>query len=236
MMTTSFFDLFERGGPVMWPILLCSIVALAIALERLVALSHLDLENRTLPTDVAHAIQSRQLAQVERLCDQNPGPLSAMVKAGVRRYGRPREEILETVEEAAAVEVLELERNIPLLGTIAHLSPLLGLLGTVTGLVRCFQVIQEKATTVNPVNPGDLAGGIWEALLTTVFGLLVAIPAYGMYNYLAYRINRLSNHLQVAATRLAALLAGGETQAPSSSVTASQGEARVPVRPTHASA
>jgi len=91
-------------------------------------------------------------------------------------------------------------------------------LGTVTGLVHCFQVIQEKASTVNPVGPGDLAGGIWEALLTTVFGLTVAIPAYAIYNYLVYRINGLTHQLEVSASSFIDLLAGeGETATPSPS-------------------
>jgi biopolymer transport protein ExbB len=92
-------------------------------------------------------------------------------------------------------------------------APLLGLLGTVTGLVRCFQVIQEKATTVNPISPGDLAGGIWEALLTTVFGLVVAIPAYAAYNILAHRINGFVSRLQGRTAELVNLL----TPAPSTS-------------------
>lgn len=207
MIATSLLELFERGGPVMWPILGCSIAALAIAFERFFVLSWIDVDNPHLPTDLVRALENRQLAVAEKLSHQISGPLGAMVRAGISRSGKPREEILEVVEETGSQEMLALERYVPLLGTLGHLAPLLGLLGTVTGLVRCFQIIQEKATTIHPVNPGDLAGGIWEALLTTVFGLLVAIPAYGMYNYLAYRINRISSHLQICATKLASLLA-----------------------------
>lgn len=213
-MPTSLLELFERGGPVMWPILFCSIFALAIGLERLLLLLRVEEESSRLLREVCEAIEQRQMAQAENLSAGSEGPLPRMVQAGIRRYGRPRQEILEILEEAAALEMPSLEKHIPMLGTIAHLAPLLGLLGTVTGLVRCFQVIQEKTSTVNPVNPADLAGGIWEALLTTVFGLLVAIPAYALYNYLAVRVNNFTHHLELSAVRLADLLSGEHRRGP----------------------
>ncbi len=207
-MVTSIFELFQRGGPVMWPILLCSVAALSIAIERLVALSHLEGEPEDFLNQVTHSIRTGHLAQAQRLCDAHPTPLSHMIKAGIRRYGQPEPRIRESIAEAGSREIPTLQRYIPLLGTMAHLAPLLGLLGTVTGLIRCFQVIQEKATTVNPVNPGDLAGGIWEALLTTAFGLTVAIPAYALYNYLVHRTNTLVQRLESTADDLVELLAG----------------------------
>lgn len=197
----------------MWPILVCSVIGLAIAIERILFLSRANAGAQQLLTQVSQALQNRELAKAKQLCDQSPGPLASTVKAGIPLYGRPRDEIRETMEEQAALELPSLERYIPLLGTVAHLSPLLGLLGTVTGLVRCFQSIQEKSIAVSVVNPGDLAGGIWEALLTTVFGLLVAIPAYGMYNYLTYRVNRLANTLEVSVIHLTRCLSSQDLHA-----------------------
>ncbi|MBI3323530.1 MAG: MotA/TolQ/ExbB proton channel family protein [Candidatus Omnitrophica bacterium] len=205
-MTTSVFELFQRGGPVMWPILICSITALAIALERLFVLGRVEEESERVERELTQALRERQMGRADKLCKEGGGPLARIAREGLRRYGRPRAEVLESMEESGALELPALERHIPMLGTIAHLAPLLGLLGTVTGLVRCFQTIQQKATSVNPVNPGDLAGGIWEALLTTVFGLLLAIPAYAMYNYLVTRVNTLANRMEAAAVKLADLL------------------------------
>ncbi len=219
-MPTSLFDLFQKGGLVMWPILLCSIAALTIAIERMLTLSRIESDSSNLLAGVTKRLEDRELAQAERLCDQTPTtPLARMVKSGIQKYGRPRNEIRETLEETGASGVPLLEQHLPILGTIAHMTPLLGLLGTVLGLVRCFQVIQEKATTTYPVNPGDLAGGIWEALLTTVFGLFVAIPAYAMYNYLVYRVNHLVVQMETSAIQLVDLLSGqpvvkSETQKP----------------------
>lgn len=194
----------------MWPILVCSITALAIALERLFVLGRVEEENERVERELTQALRERQLARAEKVCKEGDGPLARIAREGLRRYGRPRGQVLESMEETGALEIPALERHIPMLGTIAHLAPLLGLLGTVTGLVRCFQIIQEKATSVNPVNPGDLAGGIWEALLTTVFGLLLAIPAYAVYNYLVTRVNTLANRMEAAAVKLADLLSKQE--------------------------
>src|SRR3990167_7257895 len=118
------------------------------------------------------------------ICNKTQGPIANILKAGILKHDRPRQEIREAIEDASIHAVPRLEKNLPVLATVAHVSPLLGLLGTVTGMVAAFQVIESKATALNPVNPGDLAGGIWEALLTTVFGLCVAIPTYVAYNYL----------------------------------------------------
>ncbi len=205
-MTTSLFELFQRGGPMMWPILVCSIVGLAIAIERWVVLSRLESDPSPFLSEIGRALEKGQLTAALQRCEQHPSPLGRMAKAGLRHYGRPRAQVREAIEEAGGREIPQMQRYIPMLGTIAHIAPLLGLLGTVTGLVRCFQVIQEKTTTIHPVNPGDLAGGIWEALLTTVFGLLVAIPAYAMYNYLVHRINDLVNRLETSASELVDLL------------------------------
>ena len=199
-------ELFQRGGAVMWPILICSITALAVALERLIVLTRAEEECAQLAVLVSRAIQMKRFSEIESLCDRSAAPLARMVRTAVRQMGQPRHEILRRMEEAAALELPSLERRLPILGTIANLAPLLGLLGTVTGLVRCFQVIQEKTSSTHPVNPADLAGGIWEALLTTVFGLVVAIPAYAFYHYLIYRLNHLAHSLESTAVELADLL------------------------------
>ncbi|MBI1953782.1 MAG: MotA/TolQ/ExbB proton channel family protein [Candidatus Omnitrophica bacterium] len=207
----SLFELFERGGPVMWPILACSIIAVSIAVERWRELTRVERETDRTFEEIRKALAGRQVAQARRLAQNSPGPLGRIAEAGLRWYGRPRQEIREVLEETGSQQSAGLERYVPLLGTIAHLAPLLGLLGTVTGLIRCFQVIQENATLARPVNPGDLAGGIWEALITTVFGLCVAIPSYALYNYLVHKIQNIVHNLEAKATRLTALLSVEES-------------------------
>jgi len=136
------------------------------------------------------------------LCDGTKSPIANILKAGILKYDRPRPQIIESIEDASLYEIPRIEKNLTALATIAHVSPLLGLLGTVTGMVRCFQTIQAKSTSFHPVAPGDLAGGIWEALLTTVAGLIVAIPTFVAYNYLVSRINHFILEMEKASTEL----------------------------------
>ena len=126
------------------------------------------------------------------------------------KYDRSKEDIKQAMDDASLYEIPLLEKNLTAIATIAHISPLLGLLGTVTGLVRCFQVIQSKTTTFAPVNPSDLAGGIWEALITTVAGLMVAIPMFVIYNYLVSKVNGFIIEMERRATELVNFLSEGK--------------------------
>ncbi len=137
-----------------------------------------------------------------QICDNTKSPIANILKAGILKYDRPRPQILEAIEDASLYEIPRIEKNLTALATIAHVSPLLGLLGTVTGMVRCFQVIQAKATTFHPVSPGDLAGGIWEALITTAAGLFVAIPTLVAYHYFEGRVEDISSQMKDAASEL----------------------------------
>jgi biopolymer transport protein ExbB len=155
---------------------------------------------------IGSTLKRNKVMEAIEMCNNTPGPIASIMKAGILKHDRPRNEIREAIEDAGVHEVPRLEKNLSALATIASISPLLGLLGTVTGMVRCFQVIQEKSTTLNPINPGDLAGGIWEALITTVAGLIVAIPTYVAYNYLVSRVDSFVLEMEKAATELVNIL------------------------------
>ena len=190
----------------MWPILLCSVVAFAIVIERLIRLRQEEIDTKTFMEQISKSIKRNKIMEALDLCDKTGGPIANILKAGILKHDRPRNEIREAIEDASVHEVPRLERNLPVLATVAHVAPLLGLLGTVTGLVAAFQVIESKSTAINPVNPGDLAGGIWEALLTTVFGLCVAIPTYVAYNYLVSRVDGFVLDMERSATDLLNIL------------------------------
>ena len=198
----SFWQVFLAGGPVMWPILLCSIFALAIILEKFWHLNKIRIDTQKFLSDILDKIKRHEIKEGLQICDKTNSPISHILKAGILKYDRAREKIKEAIEDASLYEVPKLEKNLSTLATIAHISPLLGLLGTVTGMVRCFQTIQAKATSFHPVSPGDLAGGIWEALLTTVAGLIVAIPTFVAYNYLVSRVNNFILEMEKASTEL----------------------------------
>jgi biopolymer transport protein ExbB len=200
------WEFMQKGGPIMWPILLCSIIAFAIVIERLIQLRKEQIDTKAFMEQISKSIKRNRIMEALELCDRTPGPIANILKAGVLKHDRPRQEIREAIEDAGIHEVPRLEKNIPVLATVAHIAPLLGLLGTVTGMVAAFQVIQSKASAVNPVNPGDLAGGIWEALLTTVFGLCVAIPTYVAQNYLVSRVDGFVLEMERSATDLLNIL------------------------------
>ena len=126
-----------------------------------------------------------------------------MIKAALLKHDRPREEVTQTIEDAALLEVPRLEKNLVVLATIAHISPLLGLFGTVVGMIKTFMQIQEMRGIIDTAR---LAGGIWEALITTAAGLAVAIPAFVAYNYLVSRVNGLVLDMEKSATEVVDLL------------------------------
>ena len=196
------WQIFLAGGPIMWPILLCSVFALAIILEKTWFIRKIKVDTQDFLEKILAKMRHHQVKDALEICDSVQSPVSNIIKAGILKYDRPRPQIKEAIEDASLHEVPKLEKNLSALATIAHIAPLLGLLGTVTGMVRCFQTIQAKATAFHPVSPGDLAGGIWEALLTTVAGLIVAIPAFVAYNYLVSRTNNFILEMEKASTEL----------------------------------
>ncbi len=199
-------DLVVKGGPVMYPIILCSIIAVAIVIERAYHLYRAKIDTRKFMDEIANVLKRNKIMEAIEICDKTPGPIAHILRAGILKHDRPKQEIKEAIEEAGLYEVPRMEKNLTALATIAHISPLLGLLGTVVGMVGCFQVIQQKSTSLNPVSPGDLAGGIWAALITTVAGLAVAIPVYVAYNYLVSRVNHLVIDMERSATDLINIL------------------------------
>ncbi|MFH1441099.1 MAG: MotA/TolQ/ExbB proton channel family protein [Candidatus Omnitrophota bacterium] len=198
----SLWQLFLAGGPVMWPIFLASIFAFAIIGEKFWHLHKIKIDTQDFLNEILNKIKRHEIKEALQSCDNTKSPVAHILKAGILKYDRPRPQIIESIEDASLYEVPKLERNLPMLATISHIAPLLGLLGTVTGMVRCFQLVQAKATTLHPISPGDLAGGIWEALLTTVAGLIVAIPTYVAYNYLVSHINNFVLEMEKASTEL----------------------------------
>ena len=195
-------DVIHRGGIVMVPIVMCSVFSLAFTIERLYFFINLHLgadTDRRFET-LRQAVEARRWAEAEALCSSWQGPVARVVLAGLTAREGTLQEIDQTMEDAAHSETPMLDEHMRSLVTLAQVSTLLGLLGTVTGLVQAFQVIQMKTSSGNPVSPGDLAGGVWEALITTVAGLSVAIPTILAYNYFASRVNEVQFQMERAAS------------------------------------
>jgi biopolymer transport protein ExbB len=193
------WEIVRAGGPIMWPIILCSIIAAAIILERLWTLQ----ERRVLPAELvqklwglveANQVNDKVIAALE----QN-SPLGRVLASGLTYRNRPREVMMERLEDTGRHVIHELERFLNTLGTIAGISPLLGLLGTVTGIIKAFNAIQAGGMG----DPRMLSGGIAEALITTAAGLIVAIPALFAYRYLRGKVERYVIAMEKHAIRLA---------------------------------
>ena len=187
----------------MYLILLGSIIGLAVFLERLFHLYRARIDTDKLMAELRSLIQEDKFPEAIELCRRTPGPVAHILSAGLARHTRNRAEIREAIKDAGIHEVPRLEKNLVVLATIAHISPLLGLLGTVVGMIRAFMTIEELEGVVNP---SDLAGGIWEALMTTAFGLLVAILAYVAYNFLVARVGKMVLDMETSATEVVSLL------------------------------
>ena len=197
------FQIINQGGPIMFPILLGSVLFVAIFIERLYHYHRAQIDTNEFISGIRNIMKKRNIAEAISICEETPGPVAHIVKAALLKHDRPREEIMRTIEDAALLEVPRLEKNLVVLATIAHISPLLGLFGTVIGMIQVFMKIQEMRGIINTE---DLAGGIWVALITTAAGLAVAIPAFVAYNYLVSRVNGLVLDMEKSATEVVDLL------------------------------
>ena len=201
------WQLFTKGGWLMLPILFCSVFALTIIIERMIFYAGQRFDTGAIVPKVLDWIRKNRITEAIDFCEKKAYHVTNILKAGLLHYNESKEIVKESMEDASLYEIPKLERNLNFLSTLAHISPLMGLLGTVVGLVKCFYIIEQKAQAVGMVNPSDLAGGIWEALLTTVAGLCVAIPSYIAYNYFVHRVNLSVLETERAATELLEVLA-----------------------------
>src|ERR1700722_4294015 len=193
------WEIVRAGGPLMWPIILCSITAAAIILERLWTLQDKRVLPQELPVRVWQLIENNQINdKVITALEQN-SPLGRLLATGLANRHRPRDILMERLEDTGRHVVYELERFLNTLGTIAGVSPLLGLLGTVTGIIRAFNAIEAGGM----VDPRALSGGIAEALIATAAGLCVAIPALIAYRFLRSKVERISVEMEKDAVRIA---------------------------------
>ena len=205
-MSNEAYDVYEvifRGGVVMWFILAVSIVALAITIERFFTLRRATIDTREFMDGMRTILRQNRVQEAIAVCDETDAPVSRILKAGLLKHDRRKEDIREAMEDAGNLEIPRLERYMTALATCAQIAPLLGLLGTVAGMIKAFAQIHNKQ---GQVNPSDLAEGISNALVTTVGGLTVAIPALVMFNYFQTRVNNLILEMEISSSELIELL------------------------------
>jgi biopolymer transport protein ExbB len=198
-------DILEKGGVIMWIILFLSVVAAILVIEKLLYFRKIRVDEERLINRLKSTLQKGHFDEALSICENNPSPITNLMKVGIEHRGYPPDTIKETILDAANLEVPRLEKHLPALGTITHIAPLLGLLGTVTGNISAFGVLGRLGSVGDP---GLLAKGIAEALLTTAAGLIVAIPAIIFYNYLVNKVNHTIIRLENRVNELVLLLEG----------------------------
>ena len=201
-------ELVKAGGWLMWPIIACSVIAMAIVVDRLWAYR----KGKVLPSNLVAQIwqlyQNKQLTPAHIVTVRKKSELGRILAAGLMNREHSREIMKEAIEEEGRQVVHELERYLNTLGTIANISPLLGLLGTVIGMIKVFTAITSSGVG----NPAVLAGGISEALITTAAGLSVAIPAVIFHRYLSGKVDRIVLQMEEQALKMVEVMHGEREQ------------------------
>lgn len=195
-------DFLWRGGVLMIPIVLCSVLALGIVIERLFNLRAKRILREDVMEEIESMLREKRISEASMICRRHSTAMSRILQAAILNHERDRAEIKDLIEDAGRQEIPHLERYLNLLGTIAGISPLLGLLGTVTGMIRAFDVISVAGVG----NPNTLAGGISEALITTAAGLSVAIPSLVFHTYFVKKADGLVLEMEKHSLRLLEIL------------------------------
>ncbi len=196
-------DLFLAGGWIMWVLLAMSIYAVYVFFERSAALRNALKENKNFMSKIKDYIHSGNIESAKTLCEQTDNPVARLVAKGISRIGRPLNDIQTAVENAGNIEVARLEKGLASLASVSGGGPMIGFLGTVTGMIEAFF---QMANAGNNIEVGSLAGGIYTALVTTVGGLIVGIIAYFAYNYLVSRVDRVVATLETRTMEFMDLL------------------------------
>ena len=189
-------DIFLKGGFIMWPILLSSIIGLAVSIDRFIMLRKAKINVPAFMVRIRGFIKKKDISGAISYCMQEKSPVANIVRKGLKKYKYGHDRVKDAIENAGSQEVSKLEKGLSVLASVAGIAPLLGFLGTVTGMIQAFMTIQELA---GAANPSDLAGGIWEALITTAFGLIIGIPAFALYNYFLSAVKKLVGEMETVA-------------------------------------
>ena len=197
------WDLSLKGGVIMIPLLILSILAIYIFIERAVVIRKAAREDRTFMDRIKDYIHEGDVDAALNLCKKTDTPYARLIEKGITRLGRPMNDVLVAIENVGNLEVAKLEKGFPWLATAAAGAPMLGFLGTVTGMVRAFYNMASAGTSADITT---LSGGIYEALVTTVAGLVVGIIALFAYNYLVARVDGVVNQLEAKTMEFMDLL------------------------------
>ena len=193
------WELMVKGGWIMWPIMGCSITAIVLFLERSFHLHRAQIKPDDFLNGIYTNVNNGNLAEAVSICDQTPGPVAHIVRTALLYSDESPENLKQTITKAGLTEIPRLEKNLSGLLSLAQIIPLLGLLGTLLGLIDLFTVMEQHAPLVEI---GALSGGIWKALITSAFGICISVPAFIGYNFLLSRVEAITIDMENAAEEI----------------------------------
>lgn len=191
-------ELFNKGGIFMWPILALLLVGLGFSIERIITLTRASVNTRKFLARLHSALQDGGIEGAAAECEKTPGPVASILHAGLSRADKGLDSVEKSISNAGSIEMAFLERGMVVLSTVIVLAPMVGFTGTVQGMVTAFQQIETK----NDISPAIVAGGISQALLTTLFGLVVAMIIQVFYNFFTSRIDKLILDMEESSVEL----------------------------------
>lgn len=201
------YELLKQGGPVLWVILACGFVAFVVFIERALHLHRARIKSEDFLKGIFNILKRKNIPEALTICEETPGPVAYIVKTAVLHRDDNKDNIRSAVDDAGLAEISRMERRLVVLATVANIAPLLGLLGTILGMVESLQVMQQQ---VPLVQSADVLGGLMLALITTGAGLTVAIPCYVAFNLLVVKIDRIVLDMERAALEIVAFLSGSQ--------------------------
>ena len=199
----SVIDLAIQGGFMMVPIGICWVLAIYLFIERVLTINKANEEPGIFMGKVKELVLRGDINGAKMLCSQNQTPVARMIEKGISRIGSPLKTIEASIENIAKIEVFKLEKNLPIIATVAGAAPMMGFLGTVIGMVEAFIAISQEEGSVSPKL---LSSGIYTAMITTVAGLVVGIMAYLAYNYLVSRVQKVIHKMEYTSIEFIDLL------------------------------
>ena len=202
-LTLSYWELAFKGGPVMIPIIILSLIAVYIFIERYFVIRRLSKENINFMDKIKDFIHDGKIESAQTLCQSIDTPITKMIEKGIQRIGRPLNDINAAIENVGRLEIYKLEKGLPTLATVAGAAPMIGFLGTVMGMIIAFYDMSNAGSNINVAL---LSNGIYTAMVTTVAGLIVGIIAYFAYNILVAKVEKIVNQLEARTSEFMDLL------------------------------
>jgi biopolymer transport protein ExbB len=196
-------DLLRQGGGILWVILGCGLFAFGVFVERALHLHRARIKSEDFLKGIINILGRNNISEALTICEETPGPVAYIVKTAILHRNASKDDLREAVEEASLAEVSRMERRLVVIVTVAQIAPLLGLLGTVLGMLEFVIVLQSQGALIQSA---DIMSGLMKALIATAAGLTVAIPCYAAFNLLVVKIDRIVLDMEKAASEMVAFI------------------------------